>query len=162
MKENNAKTQGRHDAKNEKHVPCSSAPLRPCVKSSGIKTENEISREIVHCAIEVHRTLGGPGLLESVYEEAIAWEMQQAGLDVQRQVSLPIPYKGLTLETQLRIDIIVDGKVIVECKATSLYNQIFEAQTLTYLRLTGLKLGLVINFGERMVKNGIHRVVNGL
>ena len=162
MKENNAKTQGRHDAEKNKNAPCGFAPLRPCVKSSGVKTENEISREIVRCAIEAHRTLGGPGLLESVYEEAIAWEMQQAGLDVQRQVSLPIPYKGQTLATPLRIDLIVGGKVIVECKATSQYNQIFEAQTLTYLRLTGLKLGLVINFGDRMVKDGIHRVVNGL
>ncbi|MCF7707503.1 MAG: GxxExxY protein [Verrucomicrobia bacterium] len=133
------------------------APSRPCVNS-----ENEISREIVRCAIEVHRTLGGPGLLESVYEEALAWELNHAGLQIQRQVSLPIPYKGQTLSTPLRIDLIVDGKVIVECKATSQYNQIFETQTLTYLRLTGLKLGLVVNFGERMVKNGIHRVVNDL
>jgi len=162
MKEKNAKPPGRHDAKENKKNPCASAPLRPCVKFLSVKTENEISREIVRCAIEAHRTLGGPGLLESVYEEALTWELQQAGLDVQRQVSLPIPYKGQTLATPLRIDLIVDGKVIVECKATSQYNQVFEAQTLTYLRLTGLKLGLVINFGERMVKNGIHRVVNGL
>lgn len=162
MKENNAKPQGRHDAKDIKINPCGSAPLRPCVKSSGVQTENEISREIVRCAIEVHRTLGGPGLLESVYEEAVAWELNHAGLDIQRQVSLPIPYKGQTLATPLRIDLIVDGKVIVECKAASQYSRIFEAQTLTYLRLTGLKLGLVVNFGERMVKNGIKRVVNGL
>ncbi len=90
------------------------------------RSENEISREIVLCAIEVHRTLGGPGLLESV------------------------------------IDLLIDGKVIIECKATMNYNTVFEAQALTYLRLTGLKLGMVINFGERMVKDGIHRVVNNL
>lgn len=125
-------------------------------------TENEISRIIVRSAIEAHRTLGGPGLLESVYEEALAWELRQAGLTVDRQVSLPIPYKGHTLASPLRIDLIVGDKVIVECKATSKYNEVFEAQTLTYLRLTGLKLGLVINFGERLVKDGIHRVVNGL
>jgi GxxExxY protein len=125
-------------------------------------TENEISRHLVEAAIEVHRTLGGPGLLESVYEEALVWELAQRGLSVQRQVSLPIPYKGQTLASPLRIDIIVGGLVIVECKATAQYNAIFEAQVLTYLRLTGMKLGLVINFGERMVKNGIHRVVNGL
>ncbi|MCC9075537.1 GxxExxY protein [Litorilinea aerophila] len=125
-------------------------------------TEDEISRIIVRCAIEVHRTLGGPGLLESVYEEALAWELAQAGLRVERQVSLPIPYKGQTLASPLRIDLLVDGKVIVECKATAKYNEVFEAQTLTYLRLTGLKLGMVINFGERLVKDGIHRVVNGL
>ena len=110
----------------------------------------------------MHRTLGGPGLLESVYEEALVWELQQRGLEIRRQVSLPIPYKGHMLAPPLRIDLIVAGLVIVECKATSQYNTLFEAQTLTYLRLSGLKLGLVINFGERLVKNGIHRVVNGL
>jgi len=125
-------------------------------------TENEISRIIVECAIEVHRTLGGPGLLESVYEEALTWELQQRGLDVQRQVALPICYKGQTFANPFKIDLIVGGLVIVECKATAQYNEIFEAQLLTYLRLANLKLGLVINFGERLVKNGIHRVVNGL
>jgi GxxExxY protein len=125
-------------------------------------TENEISRHIVEAAIEVHRTLGGPGLLESVYEEALVWELRQRGLNVERQVSLPIPYKGQMLATPLRIDLIVGGLVIVECKAVTQYNAIFEAQTLTYLRLTSLKLGLVLNFGERVVKDGIHRVVNGL
>jgi GxxExxY protein len=125
-------------------------------------TENEISRVIYECAIEAHRTLGGPGLLESVYEEALAWELRQAGLKVQRQQELPIPYKGHTLASPLKIDLIVGEKVIVECKATVNYNTIFEAQLLTYLRLTGLKLGLVVNFGEKRVKDGIHRVVNGL
>lgn len=125
-------------------------------------TENEISKHIVEAAIEVHRTLGGPGLLESVYEEALVWKLQQRALQVQRQVALPIPYKGQLLASPLRIDLIVGGLVIVECKAVTQYHGIFEAQTLTYLRLTGLKLGLVINFGDRVVKNGIHRVVNGL
>ena len=125
-------------------------------------TENEISRHIVESAIEVHRTLGGPGLLESVYEEALVWELEQHDLQVQRQVLLPIPYKGRVLASPLRIDLIVGSLVIVECKAVTEYNPVFEAQTLTYLRLTGLKLGLVLNFGERVVKNGIHRVVNGL
>ncbi len=125
-------------------------------------TENEISRIIVECAIEVHRTLGGPGLLESVYEEALVWELRQRGLDVQRQVPLPIHYKGQTLATPLKIDLIVSELVIVECKATTQYNDIFESQLLTYLRLSDRKLGLVMNFGERLVKNGIHRVVNGL
>ena len=125
-------------------------------------TENEISRVILQSAIEVHRTLGGPGLLESVYEEALVWELQQQGLSVKRQVNLPIPYKGQTLASLLRIDLIVGDLVIVECKAVAQYNAIFESQILTYLRLTGLKLGMVINFGERFVKDGIHRVVNGL
>ncbi len=125
-------------------------------------TENEISRHIVEAAIEGHRTLGGPGLLESVYEEALVWELRQRGLAVQHQVSLPIPFKGHILASPLRIDLIVAEKVIVECKAASQYHSLFEAQTLTYLRLTGLKPGLVINFGERLVKDGVHRVVNGL
>jgi len=127
-----------------------------------MKSENEISRDIIHCAVEVHRTLGGPGLLESVYEEALTWELSSIGMAVRRQVSVPILYKGQTLSTPLRLDMLVENKVIVECKATTDYHEIFAHQTLTYLRLTGLKLGLVINFGERLVKDGIHRVVNGL
>jgi len=124
--------------------------------------ENEISKVILDAAIEVHRTLGGPGLLESVYEETLAWELTGRGLTVERQKLVPIEYKGHTLSTSLRLDLLVQEKVVVECKATTDYNSIFEVQTLTYLRLTGLKLGLVINFGERWVKDGIHRVVNGL
>ena len=127
-----------------------------------MSTENEISHQIIRCAIEVHRTLGGPGLLEQVYEEALAWELSEAGLSVERQVTVPLSYKGKKLSAPLRIDLIVDRKVIVECKATARYNDFFAAQTLTYLRLTGLKLGLVINFGERMVGNGVRRVVNDL
>ena len=126
------------------------------------KLEDRVSREIVRCAIEVHRTLGGPGLLESVYEEALAWELGQAGLEVERQVSVPIPYKGQTLASPLRIDLVAGGCVIIECKATPTYGEVFDAQVLTYLRLTGLKLGMVVNFGERLVRDGIHRVVNGL
>lgn len=124
--------------------------------------ENEISRLIVNSAIEVHRNLGGPGLLESVYEEALAWELKQSGLEVQRQETLPIRYKGQLLSSPLKIDLIVDRLVIVECKATAHYHQVFEAQALTYLRLSQMKLALVINFGERLLKDGIHRVVNGL
>ena len=85
------------------------APLCLCVKS-----ENEISREIVSCAIEVHRTLGGPGLLESVYEEALAWELAQQGMKVDHQILLPIHYKDHIHTSRLRIDLIVDGKVIIE------------------------------------------------
>jgi GxxExxY protein len=124
--------------------------------------ENQISRAVLDAAIEVHRTLGGPGLLESVYEEALAWELQQRGLPVERQKPIDITYKGQRLGVPLRLDLLVGGKVIVECKATNKYNPIFQTQVLTYLRLTGLKLGLVINFGEKLVKHGFHRVVNGL
>ncbi|MCY2985544.1 MAG: GxxExxY protein [Planctomycetota bacterium] len=124
--------------------------------------ENEISKWILNASIEVHRTLGGPGLLESVYEEALAWELSHAGLVVRRQLEVPIHYKDQLLATSLRLDLLVQDLVIVECKATSRYNDVFEAQVLTYLRLMKLKLGLVINFGERFVKDGFHRVVNGL
>jgi GxxExxY protein len=122
--------------------------------------ENEVSGQIVDAAIEVHRTLGGPGLLESVYEEALVWELHQRSLATERQKILPIRYKDMTLAMPLRIDLIVNSLVIVECKAVAQYNTIFEAQALTYLRLSGLKVALVINFGERLVKNGIHRVLN--
>lgn len=124
--------------------------------------ENAISQQIVTAAVEVHRTLGGPGLLESVYEEALCWELQQAGMFVERQKALPIRYKTVKLATPLKVDLMVGGLVVVECKATVDYNAIFEAQALTYLRLSGLKLALVMNFGERLVKHGIHRVVNNL
>jgi len=124
--------------------------------------ENEISRLIVQSAIEVHRTLGGPGLLESVYEAALAYELTQHGLTVERQKPVPIVYKNRTLAETLRLDLLVGGSVIDECKATTQYNDLFETQTLTYLRLTGLKLGLVINFGENLVKDGNHRVVKHL
>jgi len=127
-----------------------------------MKRENEISRAIITCSIDVHRTLGGPGLLESVYEEALVWELTQKGLDVKRQVELPIVYKGRELADALRIDLIVENMVIVECKATTKHSEIFESQLLTYLRLSGLKLGLVVNFGEPLLKDGIHRVVNRL
>ncbi len=124
--------------------------------------ENEISRCIVMAAVEVHRTLGGPGLLETVYEEALCWELTAMGLQVERQLSVPVFYKGRILATPLRLDLLVNEKVIVEVKATVEDNPVFESQALTYLRLSGHKLALVINFGQRIVKGGIHRVVNGL
>jgi GxxExxY protein len=124
--------------------------------------ENQLSRMIVDGAIEAHRTLGGPGLLESVYREALALELRQRNLEVEQEKLVPVNYKGHVLTSSLRLDLLIGGLVIVECKATTEHNPIFEAQTLTYLRLTGLKLGLVMNFGQRLVKHGIHRVVNGL
>ena len=124
--------------------------------------ENVISGSILRASIEVHRTLGGPGLLESVYEEALAWELEQVGYHVQRQVEVPIRYKGQLLRTPLRLDLFVNELVIVECKATTRYLEVYEAQTLTYLRLMKCRLGLVVNFGERFVRDGFRRVVNGL
>jgi len=91
-----------------------------------------------------------------------SWELIQAGLKIKRQLDVPIHYKGQILATPLRLDLLVSDLVIIECKATSKYNEVFEAQVLTYLRLMNLKLGIVINFGERFAKDGFHRVVGGL
>lgn len=123
-------------------------------------TENEITGVVVDAAIEVHRLLGGPGLLESVYQEALACELQLRGLRVETQKPVPVVYKGHRLASDLRLDLLVEGKVVVECKATTEHHPVFDAQGLTYLRLSGLKVGLVINFGVPLVKDGIHRVVN--
>ncbi len=127
-----------------------------------ISIENELSKIIVESAFEVHRTLGGPGLLEQVYEEALAWELINRGVIVDRQMSIPINYKSMQLAAPLRLDLLVAKKVIVEVKATSDYHAIYEVQALTYLRLMNLQLALVINFGGKYLKSGIHRVVNGL
>jgi GxxExxY protein len=124
--------------------------------------ENEIATVVIDAVIEVHRTLGGPGLLEAVYEEALSFELESRGLTVTHQKSVPLLYKGRRLASDLRLDLLVNDLVIVECKATIAYNSLFEAQALTYLRLCGLRLALVVNFGERQARQGIHRVVNGL
>lgn len=124
--------------------------------------ENVISSEIIRCAIEAHRSLGGPGLLESVYEAALEWELKHAGLQVARQVTLPVHYKGDNLGEPLRLDMLVEGCVIVECKATEEMHPIFRAQAMTYLHLTQLRLALIINFGMPVIKKGIWRVANGL
>jgi GxxExxY protein len=125
-------------------------------------TENEISKIIVDAAIEVHRELGGPGLLEDVYEEALEEELRLRNTHVERQLPVRIVYKGKVLRKPLRLDMKVESLVLVDNKAVVEWNPVYEAQMLTYLRLTGLRLGLVINFGERMVSAGVHRVVNGL
>jgi GxxExxY protein len=123
--------------------------------------ENAISKIVVDSAIEVHREMGGPGLLEDIYEEALAEELRLRGLKVERQLPVRLNYKGRVLSRPLRLDMVVGGLVIVENKAVSEWHPLFAAQMLTYLRLTGRKLGLIINFGEQFVKDGIHRVVNG-
>jgi GxxExxY protein len=124
--------------------------------------ENDISQIVIQSAIEVHRTLGGPGLLESIYEQALDWELRHKGLSVERQSELPVRYKGILLPIPLRLDLIVENLVIVECKATMDHHPVFESQLLTYLRVTGLHLGLLVNFGFPIVSRGISRVVNKL
>jgi GxxExxY protein len=123
--------------------------------------ENDIGTAIVTAAIAVHRTLG-PGLLESVYEVVLAHELQQRGLTVERQVPVPIKYAGTTFKEGFRADIIVDGKVLIELKSVEKTSAAHKKQIQTYLRLTGCKLGYLLNFGEALMKNGISRAVNGL
>ena len=126
------------------------------------KIENILSEQIRQAAIEVHRTLGGPGLLESLYEDALCFELRQRNIPVQSQVLIPVIYKNHTLRDPMRLDLLVDNKVIIEVKATEKNLAVYTAQVLTYLRLTGLKLGLIINFGQGRLMEGWTRVVNNL
>lgn len=123
--------------------------------------ENEISSVVVDGALTVHRALG-PGLLESVYELALAHELAQRGLSVERQVPIPIEYRGVLLGEGFRADLIVEGKVLIELKSVEHLTALHRKQIQTYLRLTDLKLGLLLNFGAVLMKNGIVRCVNGL
>jgi GxxExxY protein len=124
-------------------------------------TENEIATLVIGAAIEVHRELG-PGLLESVYEQCLNYELKELGLKTEIQVAIPVTYKKVTLNANFRVDLIVEDKVILELKSVSDLHPIFTAQLMTYLHLTNLKLGLIINFNEVLVKKGIRRIVNGL
>ena len=124
-------------------------------------TYNELSSKIIGAALEVHREMG-PGLLESVYEECLVHVLREMGLRVETQVQVPILFRGRTLGTPLRLDVLVEGRVIVEVKAVETIVDIFMVKTLSYLRLSDRKLGLVINFHEARLKDGIRRVVNGL
>ena len=123
--------------------------------------ENDLSREIIGAAIEVHKILG-PGLLESAYETALERELDLRGFSVGRQVGLPVVYKDVNCDVGYRIDLLVENKVILEIKSVDALNNIHLAQLLTYLRLSKLKLGLLINFNVTILKNGIRRVVNNL
>jgi GxxExxY protein len=126
------------------------------------KAEDELSHQIIGASIEVHRTLGGPGLLESIYEAALCHELTLRELRIQRQRPVQVIYKGVAIKEPLFIDILVEDKVLIEVKATEKNHPIYETQVLTYLRLTGVKLGLLINFGTPYVKNGIARIINGV
>ena len=141
MKENNAETQRRGDAE---------------------VFENKISGLVIDAAIEVHKILGGPGLLENIYEDALFHELTLRGVQVSRQINVPVIYKGVILRDPLRLDLLVENRVIVEVKATEINNALFKAQVLTYLRLSNLKLGLVVNFGQARLLDGLSRVANNL
>jgi GxxExxY protein len=133
---------------------------KDCKEKMGM-TENEISYKIIGVALELHKNVG-PGLLESAYENALAFDLEQAGLRVRQQVPLPFIYKSVKLEVGYRIDLLVDEKVIIELKSIDLIASVHKAQTLTYLKLSGLKLALLINFNSFKLTDGITRIVNNL
>ncbi|MBD2503755.1 GxxExxY protein [Anabaena azotica] len=124
-------------------------------------TENEIAKEIVDAAYKIHTTLG-PGLFESVYEAVLAYELERRGLQVARQQAIPVVYEAVHLEEGFRADLIVENKVIVELKSVETVHPVHKKQLLTYLRLANKRLGLLINFGSLLIKDGISRVANNL
>ncbi len=124
-------------------------------------TENEISRFVFEAGLKVHRALG-PGLLESAYEECLYYELQKSGLKVEKQKPLPLVYEDVRLDAGYRMDLLVEGKLVVEIKAVEALNDLHMAQILTYLKLSHCKLGLLINFNTTLFKTGVRRVVNGL
>jgi len=123
--------------------------------------ENQIAKEVVDAAVKVHTKLG-PGLLESVYEAVLARELEQRGLRVERQVSIPIEYDDLKFDEGFRADIIVEGKVILELKSVELLAKVHFKQLFTYLKLADKRLGLLLNFGANLMKEGIKRIANGM
>ena len=123
-------------------------------------TENEISKIVFECALKVHKALG-PGLLESAYEECLYFELIQEGLKVEKQKPLPLIYHEVKLEVGYRVDLLVENKLIIEVKSVECLNDIHLAQVLTYLKLSEIKLGLLINFNVTLIKTGVKRVING-
>lgn len=123
-------------------------------------TENEIAKKVIGIAIEVHSALG-PGLLESTYKECLFYALKNQGLNVQKELALPLVYAGVHLECGYRIDILVENKVVIELKSVEALNDVHLAQTLTYIKLGAYKLGLLINFNVALLKNGLKRVING-
>ena len=123
--------------------------------------ENEISYKCIGAAIDIHKSIG-PGLLESAYENALAFDLKELGFNVKQQVAMPFIYKEVRQEVGYRLDLLINNKVIIEVKAVETVAPVHYAQLLTYLKLSGLKLGLLINFNAKTLKDNIHRVVNKL
>lgn len=130
-------------------------------RAQGHEGLNEASNIVIGAAIEVRRLLG-PGLLESAYEECLAWEIEQRGLLVERQVEVPLRYKILQIERGYRLDLLAERELVVELKSVDALLPIHSAQLLTYLKLTGFRLGLLLNFKVDVMRNGIKRIANGL
>ena len=127
-----------------------------CIKDAS----NTLSKRIIGAAIEVHKELG-PGLLENIYEEALCMEFEMLGLHYGRQQVLPVIYKGRSLDCDYRIDILVENKVIVELKSVKQLTQVYDAQLLTYLKISNLWLGMLINFNVPVLRQGVRRIING-
>jgi GxxExxY protein len=121
---------------------------------------NELMRQIVEASREVHRTLGGPGLLETIYESALCHELSLRGIQTQRQIAIPVTYKSVPVREPLFLDILVEKLVIVEVKATGKDYPLYQVQLFTHLRLSGIKYGLLINFGKEKIDEGISQVCN--
>jgi len=124
-------------------------------------SENEISGLVVDLAIRIHKALG-PGLLESVYQRILAYELRKAGLEVQTEVPIPVEWDGHVIDESFRADIILNGKVLLELKSVEKTQPVHRKQTLTYIKLANLRLGLLINFGASLLKDDLHRLVNNL
>lgn len=121
-------------------------------------TENQISKIILDCAFKVHTNLG-PGLLENTYKECLLYELLKTGLRVEKEKPMPLIYEEIKLECGYRIDLLVDNKVVVELKSVDAFNDVHIAQTLTYMKLSDCKLGLLLNFNVKSLKNGIKRLI---
>ncbi len=126
--------------------------------NADILVENQLSNRVIGLAIEIHRNLG-PGLLESAYEQCFCHELKMHGIRFENQVEIPLVYKGLNLDCVYRADLIVEKKLVLEIKAVASIEPIHEAQLITYLKLTYLKLGLILNFNERYLKDGVKRII---
>ncbi len=122
---------------------------------------NELTGVILNCSIHIHRELG-PGLFESVYEEILTHELEKLGIDVERQSGIEVEWDGKNMGLGFRADLVVNSKVIIELKSVEKLQRVHFKQLQTYLRLTGIKVGLLINFNETLLKNGFHRVANGI
>lgn len=125
-----------------------------------MKNPDEITQAIIGAAIEVHRELG-PGLLESAYEACLTYELMQKNLKVERQKPMPLAYRDVKLDCGYRIDMLVEGQIVVELKAVDKVERVHEAQVLSYLKLSGQRYGLLINFNVRLLKDGVKRLVSG-
>lgn len=135
--------------------------VQPMQESLKPMTENEIARVVVDHSIQIHRALG-PGLFESVYQRVLAYELRKAGLRVESEVPVPLEWDGQVLDETFRADLIVEGKVLLELKSLEGLGPVHKKQVLTYLKLLDLKLGLLLNFGAGLMKDGTHRIANGL